>query len=1797
MRAFGLRFAVVFSCLGLALFAILGVASASSKSTRLHVGEKVAHGHPQRGFPHSRSRRVANDGITTLGVGARGWEVQSTAPATEWTNGDGATQTPQAISSPGFDTSSWLPVKADSAGAAGTEVEALLQNGVCPDDQTAFPTGTINQSIEGADSIFYSNNLQNCFYGPNVPVASKIGADTNPLFNQPWWFRTDFKAHLAPGQDAELVINGVVGQADVWVNGTEVASQATVQGDYTTFSFDVTKLVHPGLNTVAFEMYPDNPSTMLTLDNVDWSQIAPDNNTGVQFPVQLHVADRLAVSNVYVEQNDAADMSSSALTVNADVTNHAAVPQTGTVTATITKPGGKGTITVSTQATVAAGSTQTVTFDPSSYRQLTIEHPQLWWPYQMGGQPLYELKASVAEGQHVDDVSPSSDFAIRSVTTMLTKPTDIAADGVRVMEVNGVPIQFRGGGWAENLFLHYSATDTANQIQVVKSLGVNGIRTEGKEMPQSWYDAMDKAGIMVDAGFQCCDKWAPSSRGTGVLTQEYHVLYLSALKIGERLRDHPSVVDYSWSDNPPTKEQELVSSQGFSQAGFQDPIVSSAEYNGAANYGSSGEKEGPYDWVPPSYWFDTTHGTYNGDDDDSTITNDGGAWGFDSEQGSGDSVPTIDSLDRFMSPSDQASLWECPGDHQFHTNYESSTGNCPQTGNGTGAPVIGSHQGYSFGTLDNLDTAIQNRYGAWNSLDQYVEEAQVQNYENTRAQFEAYADNWENGPTPATGTIYWQMNKGWPTLLWDLYNSDYDEAGAYFGAKKANESLHVMYSLGTGKVGVDNLTGASQQDLSVESRVYNLAGQVTSDQTASGLNLATQQVDASALTPKVPAATAPPAPAQTYFIELILRQHGQIVDRNVYWMSTQPDVIDWDSTLGNPQANNGSPLSQYADMTALQGLPSEQAKVTAATTAEPGNSGQDVTHLTITNPASNPSVALFLRADIRRGTAAGQPDSGDSEVLPVSYSDNDITLWPGQSETITATYAASGLKGAVPVVSVYGWNVGTGACGATQSCSGSAIDASAPSTAHAVAAEAAAEDQHGLQNLGLADGEVAPTEAVPGNGAGYHVTSQAATELSVSQTADSPTTPSTSFTQGDKNDTYNIVVKNVGTHSTDGTTPVTVSDTLAGDELGFVSITGTGWTCDSSQDPLITCTETGGSGDGPAVLQPGQSYPPLTLTVSVGSTAGFGDQGTYDGLHGTNAVTVSGGVQSDPSYSTAAATPIVGRADLTANFAQDGAFRQRDSADEYQVVVINQGGGATSGSASDPIKAVFAPGAGTTIAALYGSGWSCDMVSETCTRTDALAGENGEEPPITEQVAVSPTATSETSTSTEPSVIVSGGGDAVAAATVRASTTILAAATLAVTSSHSGSLAQGGTGSFTLTASTGAAPAGTTQGQVVVTDTLPPGVQATAMSGTGWTCPASLLATAPTCFRSDPTAPGTTHAPITLTVSVANDAPTGPVDNGVTASGGGAAAPAASSDPTTITGSNAAGSYQAPKAAVLTVSSSHQGTLSQGSDTGSYTLVVSNAAGAGATEGVVSVTDTLPPNVKADQLSGAGWTCSLDPVVLAPSPNTIWPQASCYRYDSLAAGASYPPITVAVSATNDAQPSVTNTATVTGGGSAQASSSDPTTITQLPELRVTAFTSVDGATYAPFAQGDGASAGDTYQVLATNAGYAPTHGPVSVTVDLPSGLQAANWTAPAGWSCQLASAISCQTSQAIAAGATVPLTLAVTVAGDAPQWVQPIIRVSGGGEVPTADLALDDQNSSVTNGGVFDDQTYITPAG
>jgi uncharacterized repeat protein (TIGR01451 family) len=247
----------------------------------------------------------------------------------------------------------------------------------------------------------------------------------------------------------------------------------------------------------------------------------------------------------------------------------------------------------------------------------------------------------------------------------------------------------------------------------------------------------------------------------------------------------------------------------------------------------------------------------------------------------------------------------------------------------------------------------------------------------------------------------------------------------------------------------------------------------------------------------------------------------------------------------------------------------------------------------------------------------------------------------------------------------------------------------------------------------------------------------------------------------------------------------------------------------------------------------------------------------------------------------------------------------------------------------------------------------------------------------------------------------------------------------------------------------------------------------------------------------------------------------------------------------------------------LTISKSHTGNFRQGDAGDTYTIAVSNP-GPEATSGTVTVTDTLPAGLTPTAPNGVvgGWSCSI-------SGQTL----TCTRSDVLASAASYPAITLTVNVANNAAASMTNTATVSGGGevnTANDTSSDPTTVTQVADLTI--IKSHTGN----FRQGD---TGDTYTITVSNPGPGATSGTVTVTDTLPAGLTP---TAPngvvGGWSCAISGqTLTCTRSDVLASGASYPaITLTVNVANNAAASLVNTASVSGGGEINAANDAAND---------------------
>jgi uncharacterized repeat protein (TIGR01451 family) len=487
--------------------------------------------------------------------------------------------------------------------------------------------------------------------------------------------------------------------------------------------------------------------------------------------------------------------------------------------------------------------------------------------------------------------------------------------------------------------------------------------------------------------------------------------------------------------------------------------------------------------------------------------------------------------------------------------------------------------------------------------------------------------------------------------------------------------------------------------------------------------------------------------------------------------------------------------------------------------------------------------------------------------------------------------------------------------------------------------------------------------------------------------------------------------------------------------------------------------------------------------------------------------------------------------DLTLTKVHSGNFTQGQTGSNYTLTVRNIGTSATIGTTTvtDSLPS------GLTATALGGTGWSCSVQTTTCTRNDAL-GAGASYPIITLTVSVAPTAPANVTNS----ATVSGGGDSTPTNNGATDLTPIAPVSdLAITKSHTGIFTLEQTGAiYTLVVRNSGA--GATSGIVTVTDTLPAGLTPIGITGTGWSCTVATL----TCTRGDALAAGSSYPSITLTVRVSVTSP-GTITNVASVSGGGELNTANDTavDPTTI--------GTAPD---LTLAKIHVGNFIQGQVGASYSLTVSNV-GTAPSNGTVTVTDTLPAGLTATALAGNGWTCTLQAV-------------NCSRSDTLAADLSYPPITLTVDVAETAAASLTNVATVSGAGDVNTgnnSASDPTVITQLPDL------TLSKTHLGNFSQGQAAA----YTLTVRNKGAGPTTGAVTATDALPAGLTATALNGT-GWNCSLSS-LTCTRNDALGPSASYPvITLAVTVAPNAPATLTNTASVGGGGEANTSnDSAAD----------------------
>jgi exo-1,4-beta-D-glucosaminidase len=798
------------------------------------------------------------------------WKVQSSAQIAA---------SGETISQPGFATSGWY-----STSVPQTVFAALVESGVYK-------------------NTYYGTNLR------NVPgVEYKIGSQfanqdmpPNSPYAVPWWYRKEFDLPASDaGKQIWMEFRGINYRAEIWINGKRVAGSDEVVGAFRRYDFNVSAFVHPGEKNAVAVAVSAPAAGELGITWVDWNPTPPDKDMGLWQEVVISTSGPVALRHPFVEAKlDLPKAELAHLTVHAYANNSTGTPVKGTLRGKIT--GGGLAVDFSQDVELAANESKEITISPDTVPSLNLLRPKLWWPYQMGEPFLHKLTLEfvTATGQTVSD-SQSINFGIVQTDSEMTP------DGYRLLKVNGKPILIRGGGWAPDMLLRVDESKREAEFRYLKEMGLNTIRLEGKLEDESFLERADRDGILVMAGWCCCDAWEKWSKW-GDENKRVSVSSLRDQML--RLRRHPSLLVWlNGSDNPPPAEREQAYLDVEKQTRWSKPVFSSATAKKAEVSGDSGVKmSGPYDYVPPDYWLLDTRA--------------GGAYGFNTETSPGPAVPPLEELKTFI-PEDK--LWPPNDVWNFHAG------------------------GGQFKTIDLFMRALEMRYGKAKDADDLTWKSQAMTYEGQRAMFEAYGRN----KYKSTGIIQWMLNNAWPSLIWHLYSYDLRLAGGYFGSKIALEPVHVQFSYDDRTVAVVNSTQKPQSALKMVAKVYDISG-VEKFSREAQLDVAADGVVRSIAIPE------PTDISSTYFLNVqLFSSAGELLSRNFYWLSTKQDVLDYAKTEWYY-----TPQTEFADFTALQDLPN--ASVHAALHPAAGAEHDASFRVVVQNTGK--SVAFLTRLRLVRG--------------------------------------------------------------------------------------------------------------------------------------------------------------------------------------------------------------------------------------------------------------------------------------------------------------------------------------------------------------------------------------------------------------------------------------------------------------------------------------------------------------------------------------------------------------------------------------------------------------------------------------------------------------------------------------------------------------------------------------------------------------------------------------------------------------------------------------------------------------
>lgn len=284
-------------------------------------------------------------------------------------------------------------------------------------------------------------------------------------------------------------------------------------------------------------------------------------------------------------------------------------------------------------------------------------------------------------------------------------------------------------------------------------------------------------------------------------------------------------------------------------------------------------------------------------------------------------------------------------------------------------------------TLENAQSCatfnglIETAFGEPSDLKEFTEWAQWINYNGYRAMYESRGWN-------RKGLIIWMSHSCWPSMVWQTYDYYFEPTAAYFGAKKGSAPIRIQWNPVSEQVEVVNNNAMDQSGLKAEAMIVNHDGKVVYQTNA---DLISKE---DTTTPVFGLELDSPEISDVYYIKLRLFQGDRLIADNFY-------------CLGKENGN----LRQ------LHSLP--KVNVDADTSIERnGEEWQAIVRLK--NTADVPALMIRLKV---YGKKTGE------RILPAYYSDNYISLLPGEEKEIIITFKNEDTRGEKPDVEISGFNL------------------------------------------------------------------------------------------------------------------------------------------------------------------------------------------------------------------------------------------------------------------------------------------------------------------------------------------------------------------------------------------------------------------------------------------------------------------------------------------------------------------------------------------------------------------------------------------------------------------------------------------------------------------------------------------------------------------------------------------------------------------------------------------------------